>query len=143
MFRFDPFSPEIDADPFPAYRTLRDEYPCFWSEDAGMWVLSRYADVVEALQAWETFSSARGIALGLRPSPERDKEFERFTSFISMDPPKHHKYRQIINKRFTPRALKKIHPDIERIAKKIVDEMLDAGEVEVAPIRRRRPRSPP
>ena len=39
MFRFDPYSPAFDADPFPAYKTLRDEYPCFWSEEAGMWVL--------------------------------------------------------------------------------------------------------
>ena len=26
-FRFDPFSPQNDADPFPAYKILRDEYP--------------------------------------------------------------------------------------------------------------------
>ena len=45
MFRFDPFSPATCADPFPAYRTLRDEYPCFWSEEAQMWVLSRHADL--------------------------------------------------------------------------------------------------
>ena len=60
MFRFDPFSPEIDANPFPAYKTLRDEYPCFWSEEANMWVLTRYQDIVMALNDWETFSSAKG-----------------------------------------------------------------------------------
>ena len=49
MFRFDPFSPEIDADPFPAYRRLRDEFPCFWSEEANAWILSRFADIVVAL----------------------------------------------------------------------------------------------
>ena len=43
MFHFDPFSPEIDADPFPAYRRLRDEFPCFWSEEANAWILSRFA----------------------------------------------------------------------------------------------------
>ena len=46
MFRFDPYSPAVDADPFPLYKTLRDEYPCFWSEEAQMWVLSRYDDIV-------------------------------------------------------------------------------------------------
>ena len=45
MFRFDPFSPETDANPFPAYRRLREEFPCFWSEEANMWVLSRFADI--------------------------------------------------------------------------------------------------
>ena len=38
MFQFDPYSPAVDSDPFPLYRTLRDEHPCFWSDDAGMWV---------------------------------------------------------------------------------------------------------
>ena len=46
MLRFDPFSPAIDADPFPAYKELRDAEPCFWSEDAEMWVLSRYGDIL-------------------------------------------------------------------------------------------------
>ena len=35
-FRFDPYSPRVDADPFPLYKTLRDEHPCFWSDDARM-----------------------------------------------------------------------------------------------------------
>ena len=50
MFSFDPYSPAIDADPFPYYKTLRDEYPCFWSPEAEMWILSRYADIVSAGQ---------------------------------------------------------------------------------------------
>ena len=58
--RFDPFSPAVDADPFPLYRRLRDEAPCFWSDDAQMWILSRYADVFAALNNWKVFSSASG-----------------------------------------------------------------------------------
>ena len=57
MFRFDPFSPEIDADPFPAYRRLREEFPCFWSEEANAWILSRFADIVAALNDWRRYSS--------------------------------------------------------------------------------------
>ena len=54
MFRFNPYSPEVDADPFPAYKTLRDEHPCFWSEEANMWVLSRHEDILTALNDWQT-----------------------------------------------------------------------------------------
>ena len=32
-FHFDPYSPAVDADPFPYYQRLRDEHPCFWSEE--------------------------------------------------------------------------------------------------------------
>jgi hypothetical protein len=28
-FGFDAYSPIVDAGPFPLYRVLRDEYPCF------------------------------------------------------------------------------------------------------------------
>ena len=31
------YSKEIDADPFPAYQRLRDEFPCYWSKSAGIW----------------------------------------------------------------------------------------------------------
>jgi cytochrome P450 len=54
MFKFDPYSPEVDRDPFDAYRTLREEYPCFWSPEANMWILSRYEDIVTALSDWQT-----------------------------------------------------------------------------------------
>jgi hypothetical protein len=36
MLAFDPYSPAVDADPFPLYKRLRDEAPCFWSGEAGM-----------------------------------------------------------------------------------------------------------
>ena len=58
MFTFDPYSPQVDADPFPFYKVLRDEHPCYWSEPAKMWVLSRYADISHAGQEWQTYSSA-------------------------------------------------------------------------------------
>ena len=57
---FDLYSTEIDADPFPAYQRLRDEHPCYWIEEAGLWILSRYDDVSHAAQDWQTFSSAGG-----------------------------------------------------------------------------------
>ena len=42
--------------------------------------------------------------------------FPRPPTVIEMDPPIHRPFRQIISKRFTPRALKKIDADVERIA---------------------------
>ncbi len=60
MFSFDPYSPAVDADPFSLYRLLRDEYPCYWSSEAKMWVLSRHADILVALSNWQGYSSARG-----------------------------------------------------------------------------------
>lgn len=59
---FDLYSKKIDADPFPHYRWLRDEYPCYWSWSArnGIWILSRYHGVRRPAQDWRTFSSSSG-----------------------------------------------------------------------------------
>ena len=60
MEAFDLYSPEIDANPFPYYEILREQYPCYWSESGKLWILSRYDDIVQASRDWETFSSSQG-----------------------------------------------------------------------------------
>ena len=48
MEAFDLYAPVIDADPFPYYAELRAKHPCYWSDNAQLWILSRYDDIVEA-----------------------------------------------------------------------------------------------
>ncbi|HZF46535.1 MAG TPA: cytochrome P450 [Sphingomonadaceae bacterium] len=98
MFRFDPYSPATDADPFPAYKTLRDDYPCFWSEEAGMWVLSRYQDILHALTNWKVYSSAKGNLVDEFPG-------RAGATLGSSDPPRHDRLRALIQSAMTKRAL--------------------------------------
>ena len=98
MFRFDPYSPAIDADPFPYYRVLRDEHPCFWCEEVGMWVYSRYADIVTALNDWQTYSSARGNLVDELPN-------RAGATLGTTDPPRHDRLRALIQKAVTKKAL--------------------------------------
>lgn len=97
-FRFDPYDPAFDADPFPAYKVLRDEYPCFYSEEAGMWVLSRYDDVLAALTNWRTYSSAKGNLIDEFPG-------RAGSTLGSSDPPRHDRLRALIQSAMTKRAL--------------------------------------
>jgi hypothetical protein len=60
MEAFDLYSSAIDADPFPYYEILREQYPCYWSKSANLWIISRYDYIVEAARDWETFSSSQG-----------------------------------------------------------------------------------
>lgn len=99
-FRFDPYSPANDADPFPTYKTLRDEYPCFWSEEAGKWVLSRYSDVLNALQDWRTYSSAQGNLVDEFPG-------RAGSTLGSSDPPRHDRLRALIQSAVTKRTLRR------------------------------------
>lgn len=123
-FRFDPYAPEIDADPFPAYKVLRDEYPCFWSEEAGMWVLSRYDDVLAALTNWRVYSSAKGNLIDEFPG-------RAGSTLGSSDPPRHDRLRALIQSAMTKRALDHVlEPARASCAAHLAEirEKLDRGE---------------
>jgi cytochrome P450 len=100
-FRFDPYSPAVDANPYPFYKTLRDDYPCFWSEEANMWVLSRYDDISRALQDWRTYSSAKGNLMDELPN-------RAGATLGTTDPPRHDRLRSLIQMAVTKRALEHI-----------------------------------
>jgi pulcherriminic acid synthase len=44
------FSPEFFQDPYPFYRSMRDDYPLYFDFQTRAWILSRYEDVRAALQ---------------------------------------------------------------------------------------------
>ncbi len=112
MFRFDPYSPAVDADPFPFYKTLRDEYPCFWSQEANMWVLSRYSDIVTALNDWQTYSSAKGNLMTELPN-------RAGATLGTTDPPRHDRLRGLVQHAFMKRNLESLVGPIKGIAEEI------------------------
>ena len=62
---YDPYDFEIDADPYPIWKRLRDERPLYHNERYDFYALSRFADVERALVDWRTYSSAKGTVLEL------------------------------------------------------------------------------
>lgn len=97
-FHFDPYSPAVDADPFPLYKVLRDDFPCFWSDDANMWVLSRYDDILRTLNEWKTYSSAKGNLIDELPN-------RAGATLGTTDPPRHDRLRGLIQHAFVKRNL--------------------------------------
>jgi cytochrome P450 len=61
-------------------------------------------------------------------SPEHERVSEFPPTLIQLDPPKHGIYRRLISDRFTPRALKRFHADIENIGQEIVEALVEKGE---------------
>lgn len=108
--RFDPFSPVVDADPFPLYRRLRDEAPCFWSQEAQMWILSRYADVFAALNNWKVFSSASGNMMTELPD-------RAGATLGTTDPPRHDRLRALISAAFMKRNVELMAGSIRQITR--------------------------
>ena len=58
---YDPYDIELAADPYPAWRRLRDEAPLYYNEKYDFYALSRHADISKGLPDWETFNSGRGV----------------------------------------------------------------------------------
>jgi len=116
MFRFDPFSAEIDANPFPAYRRLRDEFPCFWSEEANMWILSRFADIAAALNDWRRYSSANGNMMTELPN-------RAGATLGTTDPPRHDRLRALVQHAFVKRNLESLTGAIRDIAREAAEAL--------------------
>lgn len=121
MFSFDPYSPAVDADPFPYYKRLRDEFPCFWSSEAQMWVLSRYADIVTALNDWQTYSSASGNLMTELPG-------RAGATLGSSDPPRHDRLRALIQHAFVRRNLLALEEPIRDIARQVFGQLRGVGQ---------------
>ena len=121
--------------PHEAWARLRRESPIHYFGDADVpfWAITRHADITAISKQPDLFLS--GPRLFVNPRAEEmqseDSEFPRPPTLIEMDNPQHRAYRKIISSRFTPAALKKIHADVDRIARQIVDDLLAEGEGEV------------
>lgn len=122
---FDPFSPEFFDDPTERYRVLRDEAPVYFSERYGFYALSRYEDVVAAHRDWKGFSSAHGVDLStLTKDP---KMVRALKMIIMMDPPEHDRFRALVSRVFTPRAVVALEPMVREVIGELLDELRDRG----------------
>jgi cytochrome P450 len=118
------FGPEMLGDPYPYYARLRSADPVHWEDQAGGWVLTRYADIVTVLRNPDA-SSERATASQQRVNPEF-KAFDELRSFamLNSDPPRHTRLRLLVNKAFTPKTVDGLAPFI----RSFVDEALSAAK---------------
>src|SRR5699024_3723309 len=99
---YDPYNVEIDLDPYPTYRRLRDEQPAYYNERFDFWALSRFADVDAALRDTENLSSAKGDILEVvKAEPNMPNGV-----FINEDPALHTVHRLLVSRAFTPRKMR-------------------------------------
>jgi cytochrome P450 len=119
MAAYDPFDPSFQDDPYPAYRSLRDDDPVHLHSDPPFWALSRFEDVWRAVRDVETFSSAQGLtfhpdeigALGLAPT------------IVMLDPPRHTQLRALIGKGFTPKRVAQLEESVRAFVRSRIAEL--------------------
>lgn len=135
LFPFDPFDPEFRREPYATYAKLREEDPVHESP-LGIWVLSRYSDIVSVLHNPATSSDQTNsdiVQLFQENSPESYQAISerRRRVFLFMDPPDHTRLRSLVSKAFTPRYVDGLRPRIAEIVDGLIDVALERGALEV------------
>lgn len=131
--------PLIQARPQEFYSKLRNEDPVHYDEKLGMWLVSRYDDIVTLLRDPQTFSDKKGYeaqyASGFFEEFKQILEKEGggfFPDVIKSDPPEHTRIRKLLDSAFSAHRVKTLEPAITRIIGNLVEQVADkaaAGKV--------------
>lgn len=119
---YDPYDVEINADPYPAFRRLREEAPLYRNDEHDFFAVSRYDDVERGLLDWETYTSSRGgilelIKAGIELPPG---------TLIFEDPPVHDIHRGLLSRVFTPRRMSALEDRVRDFCARSLDPLVGA-----------------
>ena len=114
----------LERDVFENYELLNEEREAsrfHWNDttDHGFWMITRYEDVVEALQNHEVFTNDQvnaffdDMAIQLMPQ--------------NLNQPKHAKLRRILNPYFSPKTVQRLDDLSRERARALVSDLRDAG----------------
>lgn len=114
---------EIDSNgdqlfPFPIFNDLRQKSPVRYDESRSCWDVFRYEDVHFILKNPKMFSSERGSGT-------------LQGSILTMDPPRHTKMRNLVNKAFTPKAVKDLTNKIEEVTLYLLDQVKEKATMDL------------
>ena len=129
---WDPLAPEQRDDPFPVLAAARSERPVFFAERYGLWVVTRYDDVLTVLKDHRTFSSEGALRSRRDEHPpevqaELAQGYPGMPFIIDADPPLHDRIRGLVTRAFTPRRISELAPRIEALTDELLDELAPRG----------------
>ncbi len=124
---FDPYDVEINADPYPLYERLRDESPIYHNDKYDFWMLTRHADIQEALVNWKVFTSSRSDILDIIRA-----DFELPGGVIMFeDPPTHTAHRGLMSRVFTPRRMAELEDQVRAYCIGCLDPLVGASGFDI------------
>ena len=120
---------EVRADPYRAYRRLREAAPVHRSEVLPMWVVTRFDDCASVLRdpRFGKSDEAQRIFGSAPDASERDVPIISRHSMLRMNPPDHTRLRGLVAREFTPKRVEALRPAIAAMVDAILDRLADAG----------------
>jgi cytochrome P450 len=129
---FNPTDPAFRANPYPAYKRLREMSP-MWLSPFGFWIATRHSDIVAILRDRRMGQDFEGrIRRG--PEPWRlDEPAVRNLgqTMLMRDPPDHTRLRGLVAKAFTAKRMEEMRPRIRAIVHALIDVVEAKGEMDV------------
>ena len=107
--------------PHAAWQRLRREAPVFRCERGAplpFWALTRHREIAQVSCQPRLFAS------GPRTEIVAAADAPQVHGLITMDPPEHGRFRQLVVERFTPRALGRLRAQVEVVAREVFDALL-------------------
>jgi len=120
---YDPYDLEIDVDPYPLWKRMRDEAPLYYNERYDFYALSRFDDVEKGLVDWKTYISGKGSVLEMIKA---DFEMPPGTILFE-DPPAHDVHRSLLSRVFTPKRMNAIEPSVREFCARSLDPLIGSG----------------
>lgn len=146
------FNPAINDCPYHAYDLLREEAPIWQDPSTGMFVMTRYEDIKDALVNVSVFTNAVGSAAGMtekavKPTdPEELAKHEQMVkeeavltamyekdgwvpvaTLDALDPPTHMELRRMFDQAFRPGRIRELDPYVEDLTNRLFDDFIDDG----------------
>jgi cytochrome P450 len=120
---YDPYDFEIDKDPYPIWKRMRDEAPLYYNPRYDFYALTRFDDVERASVEWKTYISGKGSVLeaikaGITTPPG---------NILFEDPPTHDVHRALLSRVFTPRRMAAIEPQVREFCARSLDPLVGSG----------------
>jgi cholest-4-en-3-one 26-monooxygenase len=112
-------------DPYSRYAWLREHSPLHWDDINELWVLTRYDDIIAVEKDKRAFINSDKEKGGYRPNIPADE------SIIANDDPLHLARRNLVSRRFTPRAVRKWEDHVLDTVEELLDAALAKDSVEI------------
>src|ERR1700730_224173 len=120
---YDPYDPDIDDNPYPVWKRMREEAPLYYNEKYNFYAFSRYDDVARELPNWQTYRSGRGTTPG------------RWVNHLEVppgillfeDPPLHDLHRRLLSRVFTPRRMLAVESLVREFCSGELDPLIGSG----------------
>ena len=120
--------------PHEWFTWLRANAPVFHHEEPdgdGFWVITRYDDIVAANRDAASFSSSQelgGVVMLEGPTAPMAGTEMAGEMMLFMDPPRHTRYRKLVNRGFTPRMIAALEVHVRELTVDIVEAATAKGE---------------